>query len=230
VRHARLVMGFAGGCRRARRKHGERGDCAQWRRQGKTLSKRRIAQTSIESPLRRRGEVRGSSVTCGGVEEAIAEERDARRNGTGPVRGEGLGRKIVMVRLGAWTRTRRWMWAGRGGHRGRDQLVVRSVRILRAFGPLRRHIVVCGRRRRMCGGSPKVLRERRRRMGGEGRSTRRWREHGGEMDGGGAVETVSEGRSRAWEPEGGAGERETTYLGLSTGGRVSRSSGARIVH
>jgi hypothetical protein len=39
----------------------------------------------------------------------------------------------------------------------------------------------------------------------------------GETDGGGAVETVSEGRSRAWEPEGGVGERETMYLGLSTG-------------
>jgi hypothetical protein len=31
------------------------------------------------------------------------------------------------------------------------------------------------------------------------------------------VETVSEGGSRAREPEEGTGEKETTYLGLSTG-------------
>jgi hypothetical protein len=34
-------------------------------------------------------ELRGLCVTCGGVEDAIAEEPDARGNGTGPARGEG---------------------------------------------------------------------------------------------------------------------------------------------
>jgi hypothetical protein len=58
--------------------------------------------------------------------------------------------------------------------------------------------------------------------------------YGGETDAGdGAVETVSKGRSRASEPEGRTGEKETTYLGLSASARgacVHRSSGARIVH
>jgi hypothetical protein len=80
----------------------------------------RMHSMGIESPLRRRGEVRGSCVKSGGVGEAITEEPDARRNGTCPVRGEGLGRKIVMARRGAWTRTRRWMWAGCGRRHGRD--------------------------------------------------------------------------------------------------------------
>jgi hypothetical protein len=132
---------------------------------GNTLRKHRMG---IESPLRRRGEVCRSCVRSGGVEEAITKELDARRrNGMCPARGEGLGRKIVMARRGAWTRTRRWMWAGCSGRRGRGQLVVRSVRIFRAFGPFRRRIIACRRQRWMRGGSLKVLREKRRWMGGE---------------------------------------------------------------
>jgi hypothetical protein len=54
--------------------------------------------------------------------------------------GEGLGRKMVIAQRGTWARTRRWMWAGRGGRGGYDQLVVRNVRILPACKPLRRCI------------------------------------------------------------------------------------------
>jgi hypothetical protein len=173
------------------------------------------------------------------VEEAITEEPDAGRNGTCPARGEGLGHKIVMARRGAWTKTRRWMRAGHSGRRERDQLVVRSVRILRAFGPFRRRIMACGRPRRMRGGSLEVLREKRRWMGERGcwsrgawvetrhaeKLTHEWRYHGGKTDrGDGAVQMVSEGRSRAREPKGGTGENETTYLGLSTGAGGACSS------
>jgi hypothetical protein len=93
-------------------------------------------------------------------------------------------------------------------------------------------------------GSLKVRREKRRWMGGEGLLEPKrvggdttcgeigiWM--GRETDGGdGAVETVSAGKLRAREPEGGTGEKETTYLGFSTEGTrcVHRSSGARIVH
>lgn len=108
-----------------------------------------------------------------GVADEIRHPRrvrgtDARRNGTGPARGEGLSRTIMMARLGVWTRMWRWMWAGRGWRRRRDQLVVRSVHILHACGPLGRRIVACGRQRRMRRASLEVLREKRRRMGEEG--------------------------------------------------------------
>ncbi|KAJ7817718.1 hypothetical protein B0H13DRAFT_1922748 [Mycena leptocephala] len=151
---------------------------------------------------------------------------DARGNGTGPARGEGLGRVIMMAQLGAWTRMWRWMWAGRGWRRRRDQLVVRSVHILHACGPLRRHCSLRASKanaRGLAGGAAGEASS----DGGRGvagaeahgwrRDMRRDRHVDGETDGGGAVETASEGSSRAWEPEGWVGERETMYLGLSTG-------------
>jgi hypothetical protein len=57
----------------------KKGACAERRQWGKALRMHRIAGIGVESPLRRRGEVRGSCVTCGGAEEAIAEEGRALR-------------------------------------------------------------------------------------------------------------------------------------------------------
>ncbi|KAF8141033.1 hypothetical protein K438DRAFT_1785107 [Mycena galopus ATCC 62051] len=60
----------------------------------------------------------GNGIRCadsyGAVSLGVAVERGPKnrmlgRNGTGPARGEGLGRKIVVAWRGAWTRTRRWM-------------------------------------------------------------------------------------------------------------------------
>jgi hypothetical protein len=57
---------------------------------GEDLAHNIVVWMGIESPLRRRREVRGSCVTCGGVGEAITEEPDARK----------MGRALRVVR--AW--------------------------------------------------------------------------------------------------------------------------------
>ncbi|KAJ7788835.1 hypothetical protein B0H14DRAFT_3575587 [Mycena olivaceomarginata] len=182
VRHARLVIGFAALPVMAQH---------PWGVAAKRGGKHRMG---IESPLRRRGEVRGSCVKSGGVEEAIAGEQDAPRNGTCPARGEGLGRKIAIAGVdenaavdvgGMYLRApkvnSRGLAEGAAGEGSLDG-GERLLELRRVDGD-----AICG--------EIDTWMEIPRWSDG-------WRRR--------AVETVSEGRSRAWEPEGRAGEKETT--------------------